>query len=179
MDDPHPILSAMERLMRQVLLAGLIPLIIVGVTAEFSLAQVTPKTADLSANAREIMPDLVFVPYQSLAAQTLVAAQKTTQKKSEKSAKKLDKDKDRDKETKKSPDRVSNYKCIEYCAVVRQSCEELATIQPVSKKAEIGSKENNIWSRECQKIYSNCINRCNFNEEKVNWKRLESKKVKK
>jgi hypothetical protein len=163
--------------MRQVLLAVLISLFVMGVSAKQSLAQFTLGATDISPEMTSGVPDPALTSSHLLPEQILVVAQNTT-KKNEKRADDKNKDKNKDKEKKRIPDRVSNYKCVEYCAVVRQSCEGLARIQPVSKVSDIGSKENNEWSKKVQKIYTDCMNKCNFDEEKVHWKRFKPEKVK-
>jgi hypothetical protein len=169
----------MEKPMRQVPLAVFITLIFVVSTEGFSPAQFGSQTEYFATNAQEIISDQTSVLSQSIVGQYLVVAQKAAQKTSDKKEKETTKEKktikEKDKEEKGIPDRVSDYKCIEYCAVVRQSCEGLAFVQPVSEISSVGSKENNEWSRECQKIYNNCIRKCNFNANEVNWKRTKSK----
>jgi hypothetical protein len=163
--------------MRRVLLAVFMTLIVIGATAELSMAQFTPGTAGSSTDARASTPEPALASSQYLPGQTVVVAQNTTPKPSDKGKK--PKDKSEDKEKKKIPNRASNYKCMEYCAVVRQSCEVLATVQPISRIADVGSKENNEWSKKVQKIYTECINKCDFDEDKVHWKRYVSKEQKK
>src|SRR5437879_13463528 len=67
--------------------------------------------------------------------------------------------------------RIDRYQCVEYCSVVRQSCDGKALIQPDKKIATIGSKENNQWSGACQSIYNACMKRCDFNESSISWRR--------
>lgn len=105
---------------------------------------------------------------------SLIMTQVMPQPKAEKK-----KEKKEEQSTTRPSDRMDIYQCVEYCAVVRQSCEGLATIQPDTKIARIGSKESSKWSRECQKIYNGCQDQCDIDDSKVQWKRLKEKKDKK
>jgi hypothetical protein len=67
--------------------------------------------------------------------------------------------------------RMDKYQCVEYCSVVRQSCDGKARIQPDEKIATIGSRENNQWSGACQSIYNACMRRCDTNESSISWRR--------
>ena len=167
--------------MRQSRCAVLITLVTVGLTAWLSPDTSALEPMDVPTASQE--SSLAQAPTLSPSAvgHYLIMAQNTEQRKAVKNEKnpadKTEKTK-REKPEKPSSDRMANYQCLEYCVVVRQSCEGLATIQPDVKKATIGSKENNEWSRECQKIYYNCQNKCNTDGKKVSWERSKNAIIK-
>ena len=140
--------------MRQVLFAVLITLTVVGLTEGLSLAQFALEPADLSTDGR-----------------SLVIAQSSAQKQSVKNAQKPQAKPNQI--TTPTSDRTAHYQCLEYCVVVRQSCEGLATIQPDVKISKIGSKQNSKWSGECQKIYNGCMKKCDHDENNIHWKRYK------
>ena len=166
--------------MRQSRCAVLITLVTVSLTAWLSPDTSALEPTDVPTASQE---RLVHAPTLSPSAvgQYLLMAQNTEQKKAVKNEKnpadKTEKTK-REKPERPTSDRMADYECLGYCVVVRQSCEGLATIQPDVKKATIGSKENNEWSRECQKIYNKCQKQCNTDEKKVSWERSKSAKRK-
>ena len=168
--------------MRQMRFAVLMTLTVVGLTAGPGLAQFTLEPADVSTDSQEMRLVKDAALSQSAVGQSLVMAQSTAQKNSVKNDKnpaaqaakpkpeKPAKPKP-DKTERQTSDRMAHYECLEYCVLVRQSCEGLATIQPDIKIAAIGSRENNKWSRECQKIYNGLMKKCNIDEKKIHWKR--------
>jgi hypothetical protein len=171
----------MEKTMSQIRFAVLITLTVVGLTEGLSLAQFVLKPTDLSTDAQEMRLSKDPTLSQSPVGKSLVIAQSTTQKQS------VTNEKNRGKQTAQpkpdqiqtpTSDRMDHYQCVEHCAVVRQSCEGLATIQPDVKISTIGSEENNIWSSECHKIYQDCSNQCSIDENNVHWKRAKLAKSK-
>ena len=169
--------------MKQSLFVVFITLAVVGFTEELSLAQCAPETVELSTVSQAISLTQGPVLSQSPAKQSLVMAQNTTQKelnKKEKDPLKKEKDpSDKTHETKPAQpttptsDRTAHYQCLEYCVVVRQSCESLASIQPDAKIARIGSEENSKWSHGCQNVYDGCMKKCDFDEKEVHWKKAK------
>ena len=159
--------------MRQSRCAVLITLVTVGLSAWLSPETSALEPMDVPTALQE--SSLAQAPTLSPSAvgHYLIMAQNTEQGKAVKTEKTK-----REKPENPSADRMANYQCLEYCVVVRQSCEGLATIQPDVKKATIGSKENNEWSRECQKIYYNCQNKCNTDGKNVSWERSKNAIIK-
>jgi hypothetical protein len=172
----------MEQTMSQSRFAVLITLTVVGLTAGLSRAQAALETVDLSTDSQEMRLANDPTLFQSFMGQSLVIAQSTAQKQSAKDGanpvNQPEKSKVNQIQTSTS-DSMDHYQCVEHCAVVRQSCEGLATIQPDAKIATIGSEENNRWSRECHNIYRDCIDECSFDENNVHWKRANLPKNKK
>ena len=167
--------------MRQILFAVLITLTIVNLTEARSLAQSPLEPTDLSTDSHNMWLAKDSELSQSPVGKSLGTAQSPAQQKSGKNAKNPpdQPEKPKSKQTKMpTSDRTANYQCIEYCIVVRQSCEGLATIQPDVKISKIGSKENNIWSSECQKIHNSCMNKCDTDEKNINWKNIKVKREK-
>jgi hypothetical protein len=171
----------MEKTMSQSRFAVLITLTVVGLTAGLSRAQFTLEPADVSTDSQEMKLAKDPTLSQSPIEQSLVIAQITSQKQSVKD------ERDPVNQPAKSKlnqiqtptaDSMDQYQCVEYCAVVRQSCEGLATIQPDTKISTIGSEENNKWSRECHNIYRDCVDECGFDENNVHWKRANLAKNK-
>jgi hypothetical protein len=52
------------------------------------------------------------------------------------------------------------FQCSENCAKQKQTCEQNALKQEDKKISQIGSKENNEWSRNCQLTYYGCLDKC-------------------
>lgn len=171
----------MEQAMKQSLFVVFLTLAIVGFTEELSLAQFAPETVDLSTVSQAISLAKDPVLSQSPAKQRLVMAQNTTQKeplKKEKNPPDKTQEPKQAQPTTPTSDRTAHYQCLEYCAVVRQSCEGLATIQPDVKIARIGSEENIKWSHGCQNVYDGCMKKCDFDEKEVHWKRAKFERSK-
>jgi len=178
--------------MRRLFFAGLVSVIVMASTANLVLTASVSEAGSLFPDVYEHIHDPLPWKEQGVVGEPIVVAQKTNwtkadrddknkadrndKNKSDKGEKnKADKDDKNkpDKEVRKTADRADSYKCLEYCSVVRQSCEGFATIQPITSVAVIGSSENNEWSRECQKVYVRCINKCDDDQEKVHWKRVK------
>ena len=162
--------------MRQIYFAVLIALIIVGLTKEPGLAQSALDPVDLPTNSQDMR--LIKDPTLSQAppGKSLIMAQSTTQKTSATNAKSQASQVVKPKSnpiTTPTSDRTTHYQCLEYCVVVRQSCEGLVAIQPDVKIATIGSKQNSRWSGECQKIYNSCMKKCDTDENTIHWKRAK------
>lgn len=173
--------------MSQISFVVLITFMVVGLTGEFGRTEVALASTNVSVDAQEMRLAQAPALSQSAIGNSLIMAQSMIQTKPDKpkdkpdkSKDKLDKSKDRpsDQIVTQTSDRTDNYQCLEYCAVVRQSCQGLATIQPDAQIAKIGSKENNGWSRECQKIYNGCIDECNTDDSGVQWKKFKENKDK-
>ena len=161
--------------MRQILFSILMTLIVVASAEVQSLAESTQKTVEATTDFQEIMPGQAPALNKSIVAESLVVAQNTSPQ-----APKNNPKKDPQVTSPEVPiDRIDTYQCIEYCAIVRQSCEGLAAIQPNVDIAKIGSNENYNFSRDCQKIYTGCTTQCDVDESKVNWQRAHPKKDKK
>jgi len=147
--------------MRQIYFAVLIALTVVDLTERPGLAQSALDPVDLPTNSQDMR---------------LIMTQNTTQKTSttnpKNQASQVVKPKSNPIKTPTS-DRITHYQCLEYCVVVRQSCEGLAAIQPDVKIATIGSKQNSRWSGECQKIYNSCMKKCDTDENTIHWKRAK------
>jgi hypothetical protein len=168
----------MEQPMRQILLAVLITLTVVNLTEGRSLVHSPLEPADLSTDSQDIRLAKDSALSQSPVGKSLGMEQSPAQQKSGKNAKNQpdQPEKPKSKQTKMpTSDRTANYQCLEYCVVVRQSCEGLATVQPNVKISKIGSKENNIWSSECQKMHNSCMNKCDTDEKSINWKSFKEK----
>jgi len=167
--------------MRHIHVTVLLTLIVVGLTAGLSLAQFALEPVDLSTDSQEIRLANDPTLSQSPVGKSLVMAQSTAQKQSVTNgtnpAKQAAKPKPDQIQTPTS-DSMDHYQCVEHCAVVRQGCEGLATIQPDVKISTIGSEENNRWSRECHNIYTDCINQCSIDDNDVHWKRAKLAKSK-
>ena len=153
--------------MRQILFSILMTLIVVASAEVQSLAEGIQKTVQATTDFQEIMPGQAPALNKSIVAESLVVAQNTSPKDP------------KDTSPEVPIDRIDIYQCIEYCAIVRQSCEGLAAIQPNVNRATIGSNENYNFSRDCQKIYTGCTTQCDVDESKVNWRRAHPKKDKK
>jgi hypothetical protein len=167
--------------MRPILFAVLITLIVVNLTEAHSQFQTNLEPTDVSTDSQNMRFAKDSGLSQSPVGKSFGMAQSPTQQKSGKNAKNLpdQPEKPKSKQTKMpTSDRTANYQCLEYCIVVRQSCEGLATIQPNVKISKIGSKENNIWSSECQKIHNSCMNKCDIDEKSINWKNVKGKEEK-
>jgi hypothetical protein len=167
--------------MSQSRFAVLITLTVVGLSAGLSRAQVALELADLSTDSQEMRLANDPTLSQSPIGQSLVIAQNTTQKQSVKDGANPINQSEKSKFNQiqiSTADSMAHYQCVEYCAVVRQSCEGLATIQPDVKISTIGSEENNRWSRECHNIYRDCADECGFDENSVHWKRAKLTKDK-
>ena len=162
--------------MRPILFAVLMTLTVVGLTKGLCLAQSALEPADASADSQDIRPAKDPTLSQSPPGKRLIMAQNTTQKKSATNAKNQSSQTTKPKSNQiqtHTSDRRDHYQCLDYCVVVRQSCEGLATVQPDITISKIGSKQNSHWSRECQKIYKSCMNRCDSDENNVHWKRTK------
>lgn len=159
--------------MRQSSCVVLLVLTVTGFMGGMSRAEFALAPTAISPNAEETRLAQASGVSQRGIGNSLLTAQNMPQTKADK-----DKDKDKDKPATHTSERTEIYQCVEYCAVVRQSCEGLATIQPDAKIARIGSKENSKWSRECQNIYDGCRYKCTINDSSIQWKRLKEKKDK-
>jgi len=151
----------MEKPMRQIYFAVLIVLTVVGLTKGVGLAQSALDPVDLPTNSQDM---------RLIMAQNTTHNTSTTNPKNQ--ASQVVKPKSNPIKTPTS-DRITHYQCLEYCVVVRQSCEGLAAIQPDVKIATIGSKQNSRWSGECQKIYNSCMKKCDTDENTIHWKRAK------
>ena len=160
--------------MSQSRFAVLITLTVVGLSTGLSRAQVALEPAALSTDSQEMRLANDPTLSQSLIGQSLIIAQSIAQRQSGKDGanpiNQPEKSKFNQIQT-PTADSMDHYQCVEYCAVVRQSCEGLAAIQPDVKISTIGSEENNKWSRECHNIYRDCVDECRFDENNVHWKR--------
>jgi len=165
--------------MRQSRFVVLVTLTVVGLSGGFGRAEVALAPMNVSVDSQEMRPAQVPTLSQSALGNSLIMAQSMIQTKPDKPKDKPDKPKKdpSDQTVTQTSDRDDNYQCLEYCSVVRQSCEVLATRQPDPQIAKIGSKENNAWSRECQKIHNGCIDECNTDDSGVQWKKFKGNKV--
>jgi hypothetical protein len=168
----------MEKPMRQIRFVVLIIFTVVGVTGGFGRAEFARAPTNVSVDSQEMRPAQASALSQSAMGNSLIMAQSMPKPDKPKDKPDKPKDKKSDQDVTQTSDRTDNYQCLEYCAVVRQSCEVLATIQPDPQIAKIGSKENNAWSRECQKIHNGCIDECNTDDSGVQWKRFKEHKDK-
>src|SRR5690349_908247 len=133
----------MEKIMRQIHVAVLLTLTVVSLTPRLNLAQSTLKPVDLSIDSQEMrLANNSTLPQRPFGT-SLVMAQSTAQKQSvmngTNSTKQTAKSNPNQIQTPTS-DSMDHYQCMEHCAVVRQSCEGLATIQPDTQIATIGSE---------------------------------------
>lgn len=168
--------------MRHNVLAVLMTCAVVGSTVTQRLADMTPQTVEAGTRSQDTTFVQVPTFYTSIVAENLVVAQNMPSLKPLDPPSKKPKDpkdpKDKDSSPPVSSETINIYECIEYCAIVRQSCDGLATIQPNVNTARIGSRENNNLSRDCHNIYTDCTKQCQVDDSQVNWKRGHPKKEK-
>ena len=159
--------------MRQSRFVVLLTLTILGCMAGLSRAQVALASVEFASVAQDRRPTQASTLSQSALRQPLVLVQNSTPHKAQKPAQKP-----AEQPGTPTAERMEQYQCLEYCAIVRQSCEGLALIQPDRQIATIGSDANTQWSRACQEIHNECMEKCETDNSSVHWKRFHENKKK-
>jgi hypothetical protein len=140
--------NVMEIRMKQAFFTMLLILVSLCPGSSFGMSQQIPVETDIYDMKTGSTSEQPLTSDQSLPEMSMIVSQSQT-------GDKLDKQ-----SHDKYQDKHHTYKCFDNCIESRVHCERYIVTQKGKEVGMVGSKENNEWSRNCQIIYTICIDKC-------------------